>query len=285
MNTKIALVFLTALVACSAGNSGGDANANSTDSAGALSDAASDVDAGLNEGSDGGDAADAAAADTALGTDAAMATDGATSADAATDVAPPGDLTLSMNVVNFPDNSAIIGATVTLGKQTKTVGPDAAVVLQVAANSEPEIQVVAKGYREFLINRPILKINQQTTLQLPDNTTIAKVAADIGVVDDSQKGMLSVYVFTGTPGVPGAAGFYPGTVVDIDASYGAAFARADAVYKPGNKTIGSHVLFVNVAPGVVTPKFTPPAGHVCDVGVVPVNVKAGAWTFMNVYCK
>ena len=73
-----------------------------------------------------------------------------------------------------------------------------------------------------------------------------------------------VYVFAGgEPGVPGATAPAVGTVVDIDAKFGSVFAidtTSPKLYTPGNKTIGTHVLFVNVDPGLVTPKISAPPG-------------------------
>ena len=203
-------------------------------------------------------------------------------------VGPVGSVVLNLSVLNYPSNVAIEGAVVTTATETKTVGVSGSVPLQVPANAPLEIKVVAQGYRHFLINRPILGKNKTTTYQLPNNTTIAALAGNLSVVDDPQKGILQVYVFAGVVGVPGGASPAVGTVVDIDAGFGTVLAsdgNSPKLYTPGNKTIGTHVLFVNVNPGVVTPKITPPAGLTCNVGNGPVNVKAGTWTYTNVYCK
>lgn len=175
----------------------------------------------------------------------------------------------------------------TSGAAVGTTGANGRASLLVPANSRPEIRVAAADFRDHLIYRSTLEADQSPTYSLTDQTTIAQIAQRLLVTEDTGKGILLVDVLVAYPGQSMGVERAPGTVVDIDASYGTAFARdsqSSDLFSPGNSVIETQVMFVNVTPGVVTPTITPPNGITCDVGTEPVSVEAAGLTRTNIYC-
>ncbi|HNC96680.1 MAG TPA: hypothetical protein PKW90_11180, partial [Myxococcota bacterium] len=87
------------------------------------------------------------------------------------------------------------------------------------------------------------------------------------------------------------AHFLEGGTISLDVAYDVALVsdgNSPYGFSVGNTTLAgsmSSVIFVNVAPGTVTPSFSVPDGRPCSTGPASFDLPAGAYTTTVYYCE
>lgn len=195
---------------------------------------------------------------------------------------------LVMSVHEHGTDNPLPGATVTFEGATSTTDSEGTVTLELPTDTSSQIGLTLTGFPAYLLYATMLDVDQAHTFYLASDATLSALGEALSITRDPARGLLSVGALDGTPG---SWSPLAGATIQIDAAHEAQFvfdSGAAAGFSAGDTTLAgssSASVFVNVAPGTVTPAITPPAGYTCELGPPSVQVEAGSYTIVNYYCQ
>jgi hypothetical protein len=197
-------------------------------------------------------------------------------------------VSLSMTVREYGTATALAGATVVLDGDTYTTDAAGQVTLALPANTTTALALTQTGFPDHLLYQTTGDVDLAATFDLGSDATLDALALALMLTRDPSRGQLSVGVIDGAPGDTTRL---PGARIQIDATREAQLVfdgSAGTGFSPGDTTLpgsSSASIFVNVAPGTISPTITPPSGYTCDLGPTTVEVEAGGYTIVNYYCR
>ena len=192
---------------------------------------------------------------------------------------------IGLELTDFLTAAPIAGATVAILGQTLTTNDQGMVAFDAPPNEDIKVAVTASGVRDYYLYRRTPDHDVVLSYALATDATIAALESALGQTVDDSKGLISI-----SPREEGTLAMMDGMTVTLDVASDLALvfdSGATTGLSAGNTTLAgssSTVVFINAAPGQVTPTFSDSNGDICDVGPLPVDVPAGSYVVANYQC-